>query len=296
MLSQGLCFGLGAGLSYIPAVALISTQFSAKRRPFALGCASLGVSVGGIIVPIVFKRLEASVGFGWAVRTLAFISLATSIPALAVFSVLKGTPPKAKRSMIDKSALHELPFMLFSLALFFIFLAYFIPLYYIPAYATIHLGESSNFAFYLLAITNAGACIGRTLPLFFAHQLGPMNLFLFFTIVGVILLFSWISIENSTGFTVFCVFWGIITGVLVTTPPAALAHPLLAPSPNIMGTRLGMSWSAAAIGVLVGTPIAGALVDIETDNFLHAQIFSAVMMTIGALCLIYPVIAILKYA
>jgi len=122
-----------------------------------------------------------------------------------------------------------------------------------------------------------------------------MNLFLFFTIIGVILLFSWISINDSTSFTVFCVFWGIITGVLVTTPPAALAHPLLVPSPEVMGTRLGMSWSAAAIGVLVGTPIAGALVDIETGNFLHIQIFSAVMMTVGALCLVYPVFAIFKH-
>lgn len=42
MFSQGLCFGIGARLSYFPAVALIGTQFSAKGRPFAIGCPSLG--------------------------------------------------------------------------------------------------------------------------------------------------------------------------------------------------------------------------------------------------------------
>lgn len=45
MLSQGVCYGLGSGLMYIPAIALISIQFI-KRRPFALGVASLGTSVG----------------------------------------------------------------------------------------------------------------------------------------------------------------------------------------------------------------------------------------------------------
>ena len=44
-LSQGICVGLGAGLVYIPAIALISTQFTTKRG-FAIGCASAGSSIG----------------------------------------------------------------------------------------------------------------------------------------------------------------------------------------------------------------------------------------------------------
>ena len=44
-LAQALVVGLGAGLIYIPALALISTQFTTKR-PIAIGCASAGSSIG----------------------------------------------------------------------------------------------------------------------------------------------------------------------------------------------------------------------------------------------------------
>ena len=49
-LSQGLCVGLGAGMVYIPALALISTQFTSKRAS-AIGCASTGSSIGGHYFP-----------------------------------------------------------------------------------------------------------------------------------------------------------------------------------------------------------------------------------------------------
>ena len=44
-LTQGVCVGLGAGLIFIPALALISSQFTTKR-PLALGLASSGSAVG----------------------------------------------------------------------------------------------------------------------------------------------------------------------------------------------------------------------------------------------------------
>jgi MFS family permease len=45
-LSQALCVGLGQGLTYIPALALISSYFTTKR-PIAIGVAAVGSSVGG---------------------------------------------------------------------------------------------------------------------------------------------------------------------------------------------------------------------------------------------------------
>lgn len=46
-LAQGICVGLGAGICYIPSIALVSTQFTTKR-PFAVGLASTGSSIGKI--------------------------------------------------------------------------------------------------------------------------------------------------------------------------------------------------------------------------------------------------------
>jgi len=52
VLSQGIVQGVGNGILFTPAVALVSTYFM-KRRAFALGVAACGAPVGGVIFPIV---------------------------------------------------------------------------------------------------------------------------------------------------------------------------------------------------------------------------------------------------
>ena len=242
-----------------------------------------------------FRRLEASVGFGCAVRAIGFVNLATCVIALVIFSRHKGAPPKPARSLVDLRAFREPAFTSFSLALFFIFLAFYVPLFYIPSYATLSLGMTPDLAFDLLAITNAGSFFGRTVPFLLANRLGALQIFAFWTVVAIILLLSWIGIHNVAGFVVFCVVWGFVSGVLVTAPAAAVAHPTLSPSMSFIGLRLGMSWSAAALGVLIGTPIAGSLVDVSTAYFVNAQVFSGVIMTAGALCLVWPVVTVVRY-
>ena len=44
-LSQGLCMGLGAGLLYIPSLALVGIWFD-KKRALAMGVVSSGIAVG----------------------------------------------------------------------------------------------------------------------------------------------------------------------------------------------------------------------------------------------------------
>lgn len=45
MLSQGVCVGTGAGLIYVPAIAMVSTQFTTKRA-IAIGLITSGASLG----------------------------------------------------------------------------------------------------------------------------------------------------------------------------------------------------------------------------------------------------------
>ena len=62
ILSQGVLVGLCCGLLYIPSVALMPLYFK-DRRGLALGLATSGASVGGVIYPIVFRRLLTELGF-----------------------------------------------------------------------------------------------------------------------------------------------------------------------------------------------------------------------------------------
>ncbi|KAG9931058.1 MFS general substrate transporter, partial [Aureobasidium melanogenum] len=76
LLAQGFCIGIGSGLLFVPAVAILPTYFRTKLG-LAVGLAACGSSMGGIIYPIVFYRLLDQIGFGWSVRVLGFLALAT---------------------------------------------------------------------------------------------------------------------------------------------------------------------------------------------------------------------------
>jgi len=45
MLSQGFCMGIGSGLIYVPAIAMVNTQFTTKRA-IAMGLVTTGASLG----------------------------------------------------------------------------------------------------------------------------------------------------------------------------------------------------------------------------------------------------------
>lgn len=98
-LTQGLTVGLGSGLTYIPSLAIIASYFSTKRA-FALGVAASGSALGGIIYPIVFHRLQPRIGFPWSTRIIAFLALAQSVTAIALFKPQNATGGPARR-LID---------------------------------------------------------------------------------------------------------------------------------------------------------------------------------------------------
>ncbi|KAL9040403.1 MAG: hypothetical protein Q9214_004499 [Letrouitia sp. 1 TL-2023] len=291
MLAQGLCVGLGAGAINIPAFAIISSKFT-TRRPLALGLASTGASIGGIIFPIMFRKIApTTAGFGWAVRSIAFINLAISIPTLAILCRKPGTRAPKARMVMDPRAFREPVFGTFAIALFFQFLAYYIPLFYITTYAAVKVGTSTDFAFYLLAISNASSFFGRTLPYVLGSRITPIQILTFWDAAGIVILFSWIAVTTTAGMIVWVIAWGFLSGVLVTAPAASTGHPTLSPSLDVIGARLGMSWFTAAVGVLIGAPIAGALTDVGKKDFVNAQAFAGAVMAAAVVGLIVPLVA-----
>lgn len=155
-LSQGLVIGLGAGCVYVPSIAILSTYFTTKR-PLALCLAGSGSAVGGIIYPVIFSKLQPSAGFAWATRVIAFIALCTLLVAITIMTPLNKRPASAPRSYLDYSAFRDVPFLLYSIGVFFILLGYYVPVFYIPTYAETVVGTSRYLGFYLVAVFNAGS-------------------------------------------------------------------------------------------------------------------------------------------
>lgn len=75
ILALAICVGLGNSLNITPLIGVLSHWFNLKRGR-AIGMATIGGSVGGIIVPLMLRSLYTNVGFVWAIRILGFFCLA----------------------------------------------------------------------------------------------------------------------------------------------------------------------------------------------------------------------------
>jgi hypothetical protein len=115
-----------------------------------------GSSIGGIVLPIMVEHLVRSVGFGWAMRSTAFLLL-----GLLVFGNLtvKSRLPPLRRplKLMDfVTPFTERPFFLLALAGFFVYLGGFLPFTFLIIQAQAE-GMSTNLAGYLIPIMNAAS-------------------------------------------------------------------------------------------------------------------------------------------
>ena len=217
LLAQGLCMGLGAGLLYIPSLAMVGVWFS-RKRAVAMGICMSGIAVGGVIDIIMFDKLVHTAGFPWTIRAMGFVALfcaIASFPALTSGSSVLAQPRKA-RKLFDKTALKDRLFILFTCCTFFTFLGYITPYFYIPSYAKNRLGMSESKALYTLVVSVGGSFFGRLGTGFLAHYIGVISTWLLCALASGILSFAWISIETHRSFIAFSVMWGISTFLTVT--------------------------------------------------------------------------------
>lgn len=112
VLAQGVCLGLGNGLVFCPALAVLSTYFTTKRS-LAIAIAASGSSTGGLIYPVIVQHLLPKIGFPWTVRILGFVMLGLQ----AIYLTLMKTrlPPRKSGPLVEWSAFKEPSYTLFSI-------------------------------------------------------------------------------------------------------------------------------------------------------------------------------------
>ena len=100
-------------------------------------------------------------------------------------------------------------------------------------------------------------------------------------LIGVLGL-HWITVSTLGGFVELLIYTGFISGMVATLP--ATVMPYISPEPETLGTRIGMIYAAAGLGVLIGNPIALVLTG-DTSNrsgFLGAQLWMGLCALVGA--------------
>ncbi|KAK0938949.1 hypothetical protein LTR29_009439 [Friedmanniomyces endolithicus] len=277
MLAQGIVVGIGGGCLFITATSILPSYFSTKRA-LAMGIAASGSSLGGIVYPLIFSHLQPKVGYGWAVRVIAFISLVTlAIPCAVIKPRAK---PPGRRKIFDTAILKEVPYEIFNLATFFGFVGQYIPYFFIEQYAGDH---GLDMAFYMLTFLNVGSIPGRILPSLLADKyFHPLHVLATCTGCATLLAFCWIAVQHSTpGLIVWCLLYGFCSGAFVSLQGAAVAS--MATDMRTIGTRFGINMFAGALGILIGAPVGGA---IFPHSWPAAQVFCGVTLACSTVCIV----------
>ncbi|KAG9952270.1 MFS monocarboxylate transporter-like protein, partial [Aureobasidium melanogenum] len=286
MLSQGVCVGFGAGCLFLPSIAIIPSYFTTKKA-VAMGIAASGSSFGGVIFPIIFRRLEPQIGFGWATRVIGFISLATLL--VPCFCIKARAFPKTRRKLLDFAAFKEPAYALFSLASFVGFIGLYVPFFYISTYARDVSGLDDTLSFYMLPIMSAGSIAGRIIPGLVADKVGALNVLGCCNLCASILGFCWIAIHHAAGgLIVWALLYGALSGAFVSLQPTTVAS--ITEDLSTVGGRMGMNTFCASFGILIGTPIAGLLVG--SGNWVGMQVFSGATLLGAAILVIATRISI----
>ena len=272
MLSQGVCMGIGMGFLWVPSLGICVSYFQ-KYRSIAITLAASGGSVGGVIFPIIIRRLIPKIGFAWTCRVIGLICFVTLI--IPIFIMKQRELPETKRKILMLSSFKEPAYLFLTIGLFLSFMGIYIPFYYISSYANRIAHTNIDLSYYLISVINASLS-GRMVPNFFADRLGPINVMIVASFISGILALAWIRIKNTPGLIVFSVLYGISSGTVVSLPPSAIGS--ISNNLSEIGSRLGTSFFFAAFGTLIGNPVAGKLVDIESSEFYKGQVWSGVLI------------------
>ncbi|KAJ7662826.1 MFS general substrate transporter [Mycena polygramma] len=290
-LAQGLGQGIGAGLVYIPSIAVVSHYFQ-KRRALAMTIVASGSSLGAVVHPILLNNMFHRLGFANAVRASA--GLVSGLLLMACLLMRPRLPPATAHPPFWRSLprfARDLPYVFAILAMCTYTTGFYFPLYYLQLDAITH-GINQTLSFYSLVILNASSFVGRLSPGFFVHRLGVINMGAVAAGVGSVLILSMIALKSIASVVVIAIIYGYSAGIY--SPGVTLMAPLftvLTDDLGELGLRMGIGFGFVGIGGLIdvpglkflfplGPPINGALLGADFIWWQPA-LFSGLMASVG---------------
>lgn len=314
LLSQAVCSAIGSSMVFYPAFSCVSTWFLAKRGA-ALGLVAAGSSLGGVIFPIMLIHLIPKIGFGWAMRTCAFMILALLI--FAIFTVKSRLEPSKRpfKVLAFVKPLTEPAFILLTAAVFFFYCEIYLFFFSFNVIrrqtnwirGNVHsahlyccqsscarnvrdIGQLSGPHSQRCKVCQFLICrwhlvligisvIGRTVPNALADKLGHYNVMIVMcTATTALILGLWLLASSNLANIIFAAFFGVSSGAGIGLTPALVAK--ISPLPEI-GARTGAAMSISAFAALTGSPIGGQIISVSHGSFQNTIIFGGVSCAIG---------------
>jgi MFS family permease len=253
--TYGLGVGIGVACGYVPMVAVVGSWF-VRRRGAALGVAVAGIGLGTLAVaPLAAELIERH---GW--RTTYLLFGVASAVLLGICALLATPPPRAPGDVSARpfqEVVRTAGFWPLYLSLLFGSLALFVPFVYLPPFAA-ELGASSVAAAALVGVIGMASVAGRLVIGALADRFGGVRTYqaCFALMAGSFAL--WLVAGSYPTLVAFAVLLGLGYGGFIALNPAVIAAVF---GLRGLGGVIGLSYTSAALGALVGAPAAGTLID-----------------------------------
>lgn len=253
--TNGLITGFGIGLSFmvrrpfthlrlmltsalpLKICGTLPAQYFRRRRGLANGLVIGGGGIGGCILSISMNTLISHVGVAWTFRIIAFITLATTLPAAVVLKerTLRHTATVEWCGLLFTSSFcmtlhwHRYLFRDPKFVLLFIGsgIASFpllVPPFFIPLYAS-SLGISAGIGSLLLASFNLSSAFGRVGFGYLCDIIGPISsLCLALTVSALSMLAIWPVSTSLAPLVIFIIISGAGNGGFFSTMPSVVTH------------------------------------------------------------------------
>ncbi|KAI8883758.1 MFS general substrate transporter [Backusella circina FSU 941] len=283
-LTQGVVFGLGSTLGWIPTINLIQEWFS-TRRGTALGIVMGGSGLGGIILINIYQAIiSSSLGYRWALRIGGFICLfVMSLATLLIREVPDKHTQTIKRSKdiitTQKQLLKNKQFLLIMLAAFLGYFGLMVPTTLLPSYATslkLNPWVGANLSA-MVAVTSA---VGKFTIGPLGDYVGRFNNLCFWTIfTGVLTLSMWINAKTEPVVWVYAILYGYGGAGFLVMLPACI--PQIVGYENIT-IATGMFYFPCFFGFLFGSPIATILINLKSPpDYTYAALWTGILLVLS---------------
>lgn len=108
---------------------------------------------------------------------------------------------------------------------------------------------------------------------------GVFNMMILHTLLGgIFVLAVWLPAQSNAPLIVFGVLYGYVSGCTFSIIPAMVAS---ISDVRKLGARSGSLYAVSAVGALIGSPIAGAIVNSQNGGYSGLIIFSGVILLVG---------------
>jgi len=279
----GLGVGLGIGCYLVPLSVATGAWFE-KHRTVALGVNTVGIGLGTLILVPVAEWLIRTAGWRTAFELMGIGSVIVyGVVALACFK--PPTPPASVAASIlaARQAVRRSEFWRLYLAGFLMSVALFVPFVFLVQYAK-EQGIASSTAAFLITSLGLGSVIGRLGLGVLGMRFGVLPLVIMSFAIQPVSYIVWlVAGSNYVLLLLFAALLGVGYGGFVALSPVASAGIF---GLEGLGGILGVQYTSAGVGALIGPISAGAVID-ATGSYTVA-IVAAIIVSAAATLTVLP--------